>query len=336
VCKATADSEAWERGAALVAADSMAVAADSTAVAEGGTNLMTFRLYTVYTALAFACAVPSIAQERFDTPEAAAQAVINAADAHDSARLAAIFGPGAKDILTSGAATQDLAEQTEFAHLAREKHRLEISPMNPGRAVLAIGDEDWPFPVPIVRTNGKWSFDASETPVEMHARRIGTHELDAIEICHAYVEAQQKYASEDRDKDGMLEYAPRLMSAPGRQDGLYWEGASEPLVPAAFAQAAWEGAQKGNAKPYHGYYFRVLEGQGSHASGGPHNYFVKNKLIGGFGLVAWPAEYGVTGIHTFIVNQNGVVYEKDIAPVPGKPAQPITRFDPDDSWRPVD
>ena len=117
---------------------------------------------------------------------------------------------------------------------------------------------------------------------------------------------------------------------------MYWEGASEPLVPAGFAQAAWEGTQKGHAKPYHGYYFRVLDGQGAHAPGGAHTYVVKSKLIGGFGLVAWPAEYGATGIHTFIVNQDGVVYEKDIAPVPDKAAAPITRFDPDDSWKPVD
>jgi hypothetical protein len=297
---------------------------------------MTGRLFTICAALAFACAAPTVAQERFDSAEAAAQAVIDAADANDSARLSAIFGPQAKETLTSGDAAQDRAEQTEFARLARTKHRLEISPMNPNRAILAIGDEDWPFPVPIVRSKGKWSFDASETPVEMHARRIGTHELDAIEICHAYVEAQLKYASEDRDNDGMLEYAPHLMSTPGRHDGLYWEGAGEPLVPEGLAQAAWDGARKGSAKPYHGYYFRVLEGQGSHAPEGAHNYFVKNKLIGGFGLVAWPSEYGVTGIHTFIVNQDGVVYEKDIAPVAGKPAPPITRFDPDDSWQPVD
>ena len=264
------------------------------------------------------------------------QAVIDAADNHDSARLSAIFGPRGKDVLTSGDAAQDRAEQTEFARLARARHRLEIPPMNPNRVVLAIGDEDWPFPVPIVRTNGRWSFDASETPVEMRARRIGADELDAIEICYGYVEAQRKFAAEDRDKDGMFEYAPRLMSTLGRHDGLYWEGASDPLVPEGFARAAWDGASKGGAKPYHGYYFRVLEGQGSNAPGGAHNYFVKNKLIGGFGLVAWPAEYGVTGIHTFIVNQNGAVYQKDIAPVPGKPPLPITRFDPDHSWEPVD
>ena len=304
--------------------------------AGGDDNKMTSRLYFGCAAMALALAVPSLAQERFDSSEAAAQALIDAVDQHDSARLSAIFGSQAKSILTSGDTTQDRAEQDEFVQRARARHRLEISRMNPNRAILAIGDEDWPFPVPIVRTNGKWSFDASQTPVEMHARRIGTHELDAIEICRGYVDAQKKYASEDRDKDGMLEYAPRLMSAPGRRDGLYWEDSGEPLIPAGLAHAAWEGAQKGAAKPYHGYYFRILDGQGPNAHGGAHAYVVKDKLIGGFGLVAWPAEYGVTGIHTFIVNQEGAVYQKDIAPVPGKPAPPIMRFDPDPSWKPVE
>jgi len=297
---------------------------------------MTGRLGAIYAAMAFACVAPSMAQERFDSPEAAVQAVIDAADNRDVTRLSAIFGPKAIGILTSGDPTQDSAEQAEFARLAHARHRVEISSMHPNRAILAIGDEDWPFPVPIVRINGKWSFDASQTPVEMRARRIGSDELDAIEICYGYVEAQMNYATEDRDKGGMLKYAPRLMSTPGHHDGLYWEGESEPLVPEALARAAWDGVRKGQAKPYHGYYFRVLDGQGPDAPGGTHNYFVKDKLIGGFGLVAWPAEYGVTGIHTFVVNQNGVVYQKDIEPVPGKPPLPITRFDPDRSWEPVE
>lgn len=287
-------------------------------------------------AAAFACAIPSFAQERFDSAEAAAQAVIDAAASHDSARLSAIMGPAASGILTSGSPEQDRNEQTEFARMARVQHRLEISPLNPNRAILAIGDEDWPFPVPIRRANGKWSFDASETPVEMKARRLGADELDAIEICHGYVDAQKKYASENHDRDGVLQYARRLTSTPGRHDGLYWDGANEPLVPEGFARAAWDGSLKGDAKPYHGYYFRILNGQGPNAPGGAHNYLVKGKLMGGFGLVAWPSQYGVTGIHTFIVNQDGLVYEKDLAPVPGKPLMPVLTFDPDHSWDPVE
>ena len=302
---------------------------------------MTGRLFANCVILVIGCTSLCLAQERlaqesFDSSEAAAHALIDAVDAHDSARLLAILGSQAKGILTSGNPTQDRDEQTGFARLARSRHRLEISPMHPNRAILAIGNEDWPFPVPIVQRQGKWSFDASETPVEMRARRIGADELDAVEICLGYVEAQKTYASEDRDKDGMLEYAPRLMSTPGHQDGLYWAGASESLIPEGLAKAAWGGVRKGQAKPYHGYYFRVLEGQGPDAPGGTHNYFVKDKLIGGFGLVAWPAEYGVTGIRTFIVNQDGVVYQKDIEPVAGKPLLPITRYDPDHSWEPAE
>jgi len=297
---------------------------------------MTAGSLTFYVAAALACAATGTAQERFDSADAAAQAIIDAAAGHDSGRMAAILGPQAKGILTSGNPAQDRDEQSEFARLARAKHRLEISPMNPNRAVLAIGEEDWPFPVPILRKNGQWSFDATETPVEMRARRIGADELDAIEICHGYVAAQMKYASEDRDRDGMLEYSSHLISRPGGQDGLYWKGTSQPLIPEGFANAGWDGARKGGPKPYHGYYFKILDEQGPNAAGGEHNYLAKGKLIGGFGLVAWPAEYGVTGIHTFIVNQDGMVYQKDIAPVPGKTPVPITRFDPDHSWEPVE
>ena len=296
---------------------------------------MTSRFIALAAAV-LSCAGIASAQQPFDSPEAAAQALIEAAEKHDSARLATIMGPEAQGILTSGDAAQDRAEQAEFARLARARQRLEISPMNPNRAILAIGDEDWPFPVPIRRAHGKWSFDSSEAPAEMRARRIGADELDAIEICHGYVEAQKKYAAEDRERDGMLQYASHLRSSPGHHDGLYWDGENAPLIPFGLAHAEWNGLQRGEAQPYHGYYFRILEGQGTHAPGGSHPYAVDNKLIGGFALVAWPARYGVTGIHTFVVNQNDVVYQKDVAPTSGKPPAPITRFDPDASWETVE
>lgn len=277
----------------------------------------------------------ALAQERFDSAEAAAQAVIGAAEKHDAARLAAIFGPQGDAILTSGNPDQDRAEQSEFAKFARAKHQLTADSRNPNRMILSIGDEDWPFPVPIVRANGKWSFDPSHAKAEMQARRIGTDELDAIEICAGYVEAQRAYASQDRDADGLLQYAGHMASTAGHPDGLFAEGAANPLAPRGLADATYDGAVKA-LKPYHGYYFRILDGQGSHASGGSHTYLVKNKLVGGFGLVAWPAQYGVTGVHTFIVNQDGNVYQKDIAPAaPGAPS-PIAKYDPDPSWEPVD
>ncbi len=296
---------------------------------------MTNLVLSACVAMAFFGATSAFAQQRFDSADAATQALIDSAERHDAARLTAIFGPQGNAILTSGNPAQDRAEQSEFSQLARMKHRLVNDPRNPNRVILSIGDEDWPFPVPIVRLNGKWSFDAVAAKSEMKARQVGANELEAIEICAGYVEAQRKYASEDRDKDGVLKYAARMMSGPGRKDGLYWKGAGEPLVPSGLAEAAWEGLKKG-AKPYHGYFFRILDGQGPHAPGGAHTYLVKNKLMGGFGLVAWPAEYGETGVQTFIVNQDGAIYQKDIAPLPKGAPLPITRYDPDPSWTPVD
>ena len=279
-------------------------------------------------ALALSGAAPLVAQQRFDSAEAALQAVIDGAEKHDTAGLAAIFGPQGNAILSSGNPSQDKAEQSEFARLARAKHQLHTDPRTPNRVIVSIGDEDWPFPVPIIRIDGKWSFDASETKFEMQARRIGAHELDAIEICAGYVEAQQKYASEFHGKDGLLVYASHLVNAPGRKDVLTG-------VPEGFSQAAWDELKR-SAKPYHGYFFRVLDGDGPHAPGGAHNYLIKGKLVGGFGLVAWPAEYGVSGIQTFIVNQDGLIYQKDIAPPPGGAPVPITVYDPDPSWTPVE
>jgi len=289
-------------------------------------------MLTTYIAAVFALAAPAIAQELFDSPDAAAQAVIDAAEKHDAARLSALFGPQGNAILSSGKPDQDRAEQEEFAKLAREKHRLITDARDSGRVILSIGDQDWPFPVPIVRTKGKWRFDCSETRMEMRARRIGTDELDAVEICAGFVDAERKYASVDHDKNGMLQYASHMMSTGDRRDGLYWAGENA-LVPRGLVDATWDG-QKKATKPYHGYYFRILYSQGPHAPGGEHNYLVKSKLMGGFALVAWPAEYGMSGIHTFIVNQDGMIYQNDIAPA--AEGAPVTRYDPDPSWTGVD
>lgn len=291
---------------------------------------MSFRILSACLLATLAPATAAWAQERFDTPDSAAVALVDAAEHHDASRLNLILGPNGKAILTSGDASQDQAEQSEFARLFRAKHELKPDARDPARVIVSIGDEDWPFPVPIVQVSGKWVFDASETAGEMRVRRIGTDELDAIEICAGYVDAQRKYASEDREKAGMLAYASHVMSAPDKHDGLYWDG-SDALVPHGFAEAVLD-SRNTAAKPYHGYFFRILDRQGSDAPGGAHDYRMKNKLVGGFGLVAWPARYGVTGIHTFIVNQNGVVFQKDIAPVPGSTGSPVTRFDPDSSW----
>ena len=274
----------------------------------------------------------------FDSAEAAAQALMEAAEKDDVAGLSALFGPAGSTVLTSGDPEQDKKERTEFARLARNKHQLEPDPMNAALMILSIGSEDWPFPVPIARSADKWSFDASQGAVEMRARRIGANELDAIEICADYVEAQMEYAAQDRDNHKMLAYAQRIMSTKGLHDGLYWEGNSESLVPEGFAEAAVETGRTAaaNLKPYHGYYFRVLKAQGPNAEGGQHNYIVKDLMIGGFGLVAFPAHYGASGIHTFIVNQDGVIYEKDLGNAPTSAATTVTSYDPDKSWKRVE
>jgi hypothetical protein len=247
------------------------------------------------------------APRTFDSAEAAAQALIDATEKDDVAALSALFGPGGKAVLTSGDAEQDKKERAEFARLARDKHQLEPDPLNSAVTILAIGSEDWPFPVPIARSKDKWYFDASQGAVEMRARRVGANEL---------------------------EYAKRIAGAQGQPDSLYWGGGAEPLVPKAFADAAVETGKAAEVKPkpYHGYYFRVLQAQGPNAEGGRHNYMVKDSMIGGFGLVAWPAHYGVSGVHTFIVNQNGVIYEKDLGNPTTSLSTTVTSYDPDKSW----
>jgi hypothetical protein len=208
---------------------------------------------------------------------------------------------------------------------------------NPNRATIVVGDQNWPFPVALIHKNGQWSFDAANGRVEILARRVGRNELAAIDVCRAYVEAQMEYASRDRDGDGNLEYAQRIISSPGKKDGLYYEGEPENFAPKSFADAAAVLMQGQGKKPvpYHGYFFHILKAQGPDAQGGATDYVVKGEMIGGFALVAWPAEYGVSGVQTLIVNHRGIVYEKDLGPQTATLARQMTRFNPDKTWKPV-
>ncbi len=254
------------------------------------------------------------AQKTFDSPEAAANALIDAAAANNVAELTAIFGMQGKNILTSGDPSRDKAEREQFVSIAKSKHELQHDSMDKNRMILSIGNDDWPFPVPIVKKNDVWVFDSSMGAQSMRARRIGANELDAIEICAGFVAAEQAHA----ERSAMHEYAATL-------DAL------EPDVPKAFAAAT--GAA---AKPYHGYVFAILKSQGTSSPGGRHDYLVKSSqkslMMGGFALVAWPAQYGVSGVHTFIVNQDGVVYEKDLG---AHAVAPVTTYNPDSSWHTV-
>jgi hypothetical protein len=284
-------------------------------------------------------AAPQANQQTFATPLEAAQATIDAAARNDTAALLKLFGPGGKDIVESGDPAQDKSGRAEFAAAARARLEVHQDPTNPDRATLSVGDQDWPFPVPLVRAGGRWHFDSAAGRMEILAHRIGENEVNAVEVCRGYVDAQNDYASQDRNKDGVLQYAQKIVSTPGKRDGLYWEGDTESLVPKAFADAAaanltTTGARK--ADRYHGYYFKILKAQGPDAPGGAIDYVVKGNMIGGFALVAFPAEYGVSGIKTFVVNHQGVVYGKDLGTNTAAIAGQMTRFNPDKTWKPVE
>jgi hypothetical protein len=283
-------------------------------------------------------AAPPASQQTFGTPQEAAQALLDAAEHNDTGALLKLFGAGGKDIVESGDPTEDRNKRAEFAAAAHEKLKINQDPSNPNRASLSIGALDWPFPVPLVRKNDKWHFDAAAGKVEILAHRIGENEVNAVEVCRGYVEAQMEYAAREHEKGGGLEYAQKIVSSPGKQDGLYWEGASETLVPKAFANAAAANVAEGAGKldRYHGYYFRILKAQGPDASGGAFDYVVKGRMIGGFALVAFPAEYAVSGVKTFVVNHHGMVYEKDLGPNTAALARQMTRINPDKSWKPAE
>ncbi|SPE42393.1 conserved hypothetical protein [Candidatus Sulfopaludibacter sp. SbA3] len=260
---------------------------------------------------------------------------MDAAAANDPAAMLQLFGPAGKDIVQSGDAEADKEGRTHFAELAHQKMRVETD-KDGDRATVIVGPDDWPMPVPIVLDKGQWHFDAATGRVEVLARRIGRNEITAVEVCRAYVEAQMEYASRDRTAAGMLQYAQKILSSPGKKDGLYWEGEPDNLVPKAFGDASAAMFAEGKKpEPYHGYYFHILKAQGPDAQGGAMDYVVKGKMIGGFALVAYPAEYGVSGIQTLLVNHQGKVYEKDLGATTGVLARQITRFNPDKTWKMV-
>ncbi len=265
----------------------------------------------------------SAAQITFATPEQAVQAMIDAAEHNDTAALLQIFGPGGKDIVETGDPSEDKDLRAEFARAAHEKLKLERDPLMPDRVSFTVGNDEWPFPAPLIRRDGKWQLDSSAGRREILARRIGKNELTAMEVCRGYAEAQFEFAASPRDGDRLLKYAERVVSSTGKKDGL------DDLVSPAFA-AAYDGAKKPEA--FHGYYFRLLKSQGPDSPGGAFSYVVNGKMIGGFALVAWPAEYSVSGILTFIINHDGVVFEKDLGAATGAQARQMTRFNPDKTW----
>ena len=268
----------------------------------------------------------------FDSPKAAADALVQAASSGDQAAVLALFGPDGKDIVTSGDSVEDKNRMAEFAKLAKQK--MEIKMDGASKAIVDIGPEDWPVPVPLVQSGGKWRFDAKQGREEILNRRIGGNELETINLLRGYVEAQAEYASVPRDESGIRQYAQKFISSPGKHDGLSWrEADGKPAGPMGdeIAKALAEGYTD-KTQPYNGYYIRPLTSQGPAARLGARDYIWKGAMVGGFAAVAWPAQYGVTGIQTFQVNNDGVVYQKDLGPKTAEIAKTITAYNPDKTW----
>jgi hypothetical protein len=275
------------------------------------------------------------AQKTFDTPQQAAEALIQGAERFDVPTLLEIFGPGGEDLVSSPDPVQDKNYAEAFASMAHKRNAVNIDPKNPSRASLSVGEEDWPFPVPIVKKGGKWHFDTKEGHDEILLRRTGANELDAIQVCRGFVEAQKEYALQRHDDSGINEYAQKIFSTPGKQDGLYWQNADGTPggpISEAVARAIEEGYSAAERSGYHGYYFKVLKGQGPAAPLGQLDYVIKGIMIGGFALVAVPAEYRVTGVKTFMVSHDGIVYEKDLGTDSLNLVKNMERYNPDKTW----
>jgi len=274
------------------------------------------------------------AQQSFKTAEEAADALASAARAGDRKGLLAVLGRDGAEIVSSGDAVADAATRQQFVAAYDAKHELAMEGAD--KAVLIIGRDDWPFPIPLVRRDGAWQFDTAAGREEILYRRIGRNELSTIQTCLAYVDAQNEYAEKGIAGNGI--HAQRIVSRPGKKDGLYWPaqtGADE--SPLGELAAAAEGYRAGQQPmPYHGYYYRILTRQGANAPGGALDYIVGGKMIGGFALVAYPAEYGNSGVMTFLVNHRGIVYEKDLGPRTGAIAARMSAFNPDRTWRRLD
>lgn len=287
--------------------------------------------------LAVLCAAGARAESprTFSTPEEAVTALIAALEKNDVKELGALLGPDNEDLLSSGDDVADANARAEF--IAEYKARHSLEPNGDNSMTLVVGEQDWPLPIPVVRKEGKWFLDGAEGADEIVYRRIGHNELGAIAVCRGFIDAEMEYASMGHDGNEAGIFAAKLRSDPGQQNGLYWPTAEdEPPSPAgeAVARAAAEGyrAVTGKRSPYHGYYYRMLYAQGPHAKGGAKEFFVDGLLTEGVALLAWPADYGASGVMSFIVNQDGVVYQKDLGENTASAVEDIQVFDPDSSW----
>jgi len=282
---------------------------------------------------------PQPGQKQFDTPKQAADALIQVATNLDVTAAKEILGPDGEDLISSEDPVMDKNRATAFANKAKEKMSVQTDKKNPNQAILVVGNDDFPLPIPIVKQNGKWFFDTKVGREEILNRRVGANELNAIEICRGFVDAQGEYSTEKHDGSKVNQYAQRILSTPGKHDGLAWQnpdgtwGGPVGEEVAAAIQEGYSFQAGGNPKPYHGYYFKVLKGQGDAAPGGEIDFVTGGAMIGGFALAAAPAEYRVTGVMTFVVGPDGVVYEKDLGADTLKTFQSMDKYNPDKSWK---
>ncbi|HVI14114.1 MAG TPA: DUF2950 domain-containing protein [Pseudolabrys sp.] len=289
--------------------------------------------------VALLCASTSVAtaQQAFKTPEEAATALVGAAKSGDMKAITTVLGPDGDDIVSSGDEVADAATRAKFVTAYDAKHTIAME--GDSKAVMVIGPDDFPLPIPIIRKDGQWRFDTAAGREEILFRRIGENELDAIQSALAYVDAQDEYAEKDRTGAGINTYAQRIISQPGKKDGLYWptsQGEDPSPLGELIAEATKQGYRVGGGRtPFHGYYFKILTRQGPAAPGGEADYVVNGKMIGGFALVAYPAEYRNSGVMTFIVNHAGTVFQKDLGPNTVQLAERMTSFNPDKSWQAV-
>jgi hypothetical protein len=276
-------------------------------------------------------------QKPFASPEAGITALVEAVKLNDQPMLLAVLGPHGSKLINSGDAVADRQSREAFLKAYDEANKLVLE--GDTKATLVIGKDEWPMPIPLVKSSDGWRFDTRTGEKEILARRLGRNELSAIQVCLAIVDAEREYAALDLDKDGVPEYAPKFVSTAGKRDGLYWETTPEespsPLGPllAAAAKEGYTPPDSPPLEPYHGYFYRILTKQGKDAPGGAYDYLVKGKMIGGFAVIAYPARYGASGIMSFIVNQDGVVYEKDLGKKTAAIASEMTMFNPDASWK---
>lgn len=278
----------------------------------------------------------SLDQQGFDSPEEAVKSLVEAVRMHDLKRMLLVLGPPSRDLISSGDEASDRTDREKFLEAYKEMHTL--TQKSADTVILSIGIDNWPMPIPLVKIGSRWYFDTQKGRQEILNRRIGRNELSVIGVLHAFVDAQHEYATKDCAGSGKVEFAQKIISTEGKHDGLYWdakEGEESPLGPLV-AQAAEEGYANPNLQPFHGYYFKILKGQGKYADGGAYDYVVKGKMILGFAIIAFPAEYGNSGIMTFMVNQQGTIYQKNLGKNTKRKAEAIKIFNPDKTWTKVE